>query len=115
MENFKLSSTAKIHLKEVLEKKKKAGASASLKLRVSVLGGGCSGFQYKFTFDEVQGEDDHLFGDEESQVVIDEISLGFLKGAELDYEEELIGAAFLIKKNPQAVSSCGCGSSFSAI
>lgn len=115
MENFKLSARALSHLNDLLEKKKKEGSSPSLKLRIAVLGGGCSGFQYVFTFDDTHAEDDHVFGDKESLVIIDGISLDFLKGAELDYEEELIGATFIIKKNPQAVSSCGCGASFSAI
>ena len=115
MENFKLSDRALDHLKVLLEKKKKEGSSSSLKLRISVLGGGCSGFQYVFTFDDLQTDDDHVFGNEGAVVIIDEISLDFLKGAELDYEEELIGATFVVKRNPQAVSSCGCGASFSAI
>lgn len=79
------------------------------RLRVSVLGGGCSGFQYRFDFDTARAADDLVFNE---LVVIDEVSLGLLGGSMLDYTEELGGAAFEIK-NPNAKSSCGCGNSFS--
>ena len=82
-----------------------------LMLRVSVSGGGCSGFQYGFSFDDQQNEDDRTFGRDGVTVVVDEASLDLLNGSEIDYVEELIGASFQIK-NPQATSSCGCGSSF---
>ena len=81
-------------------------------LRVAVTGGGCSGFQYDFCLDDARGEDDLVIARDGAQVLIDPISLGFLKGAEIDFADEMIGAAFKIK-NPNATSSCGCGTSFS--
>ncbi len=84
---------------------------ADLMLRVSVSGGGCSGFQYGFSFDDTAGGDDHTFERDGVKVVIDDISLDLLAGSEIDFVEDLIGASFQIK-NPQATSSCGCGSSF---
>jgi len=83
-----------------------------LMLRVAVSGGGCSGFQYGFSFDDTVNADDHTFERHGVTVVVDEVSLDLLAGAEIDYVEELIGASFQIR-NPQATSSCGCGSSFS--
>jgi len=83
-----------------------------LMLRVSVSGGGCSGFQYGFTFDDTVNADDRTFERDGITLVVDEVSLDLLAGAEIDYVEELIGASFQIR-NPQATSSCGCGSSFS--
>ena len=82
-----------------------------LMLRVSVSGGGCSGFQYGFSFDDQRNEDDRTFSRDGVTVVVDEASLDLLNGSTIDYVEELIGASFQIK-NPQASSSCGCGSSF---
>jgi len=83
-----------------------------LMLRVSVSGGGCSGFQYGFTFDDTVNADDRTFERDGVTLVVDEASLDLLAGSEVDYVEELIGASFQIN-NPQATSSCGCGSSFS--
>ena len=83
-----------------------------LKFRVSVSGGGCSGFQYGFSFDDAVNADDRIFKRHGVTVVVDEVSLDLLDGSEIDFVEELIGASFQIK-NPQATSSCGCGSSFS--
>ncbi len=86
---------------------------AGTRLRVAVDGGGCSGFQYKYDFvTDVPAADDQIFGNENAPVIVDEISLGFINGAVLDYVETLGAAAFEIK-NPQAKSSCGCGNSFS--
>ncbi len=82
-----------------------------LMLRISVSGGGCSGFQYGFAFDDTVGDEDRLFERGGAKVVIDETSLGLLEGAEIDYVEDLVGASFQIK-NPNAKSSCGCGNSF---
>jgi len=82
-----------------------------LMLRISVSGGGCSGFQYGFTFDDQVGAEDRLFERGGAKVVIDETSLELLAGAQIDYVEELVGASFQIK-NPNAKSSCGCGNSF---
>ena len=83
-----------------------------LKLRVFVTGGGCSGLQYGFTFDEVANEDDTVMQKNGVSLLIDPMSYQYLVGAEIDYQEGLEGAQFVIK-NPQASSTCGCGSSFS--
>ena len=87
--------------------------NADLKLRVFVTGGGCSGFQYGFTFDEVQNDDDTVMEKSGVKLLIDPMSYQYLSGAEIDYSEGLEGAQFVIK-NPNATSTCGCGSSFSA-
>ena len=84
-----------------------------LKLRVFVSGGGCSGFQYGFTLDEEINEDDAQGAKTGVQVLIDAMSYQYLAGAEIDYQEGIDGAQFVIK-NPNATSTCGCGSSFSA-
>ena len=86
--------------------------NADLKLRVFVSGGGCSGFQYGFTFDEVTNEDDTMLNKNGVQLLIDPMSLQYLMGAEIDYQDGLEGSQFVIK-NPGATSTCGCGSSFS--
>ena len=83
-----------------------------LKLRVFVQGGGCSGFQYGFTFDEMVNDDDTQMTKNGVTLVIDPMSLQYLMGAEIDYEDKLEGARFVIR-NPNAQSTCGCGSSFS--
>jgi len=83
-----------------------------LKLRIFVSGGGCSGFQYGFTFDESSGEGDMLFEKNGVGFLIDPMSFQYLMGAEIDYQEGLDGARFVIK-NPNAKTTCGCGSSFS--
>ena len=87
--------------------------NAELKLRVFVSGGGCSGFQYGFTFDEVTNEDDTVMSKNGVQLLIDPMSFQYLVGAEIDYQENLEGSQFVIK-NPNATTTCGCGSSFSA-
>ena len=84
-----------------------------LKLRVFVQGGGCSGFQYGFTLDEVANEDDTTMEKNGVHLLIDSMSYQYLVGAEIDYKDDLEGAQFVIK-NPGATSTCGCGSSFSA-
>jgi iron-sulfur cluster assembly accessory protein len=81
-------------------------------LRVSVEGGGCSGFQYKFDMDRARAEDDLVIEREGATVLIDQISVGYLAGSEIDFVDDLIGASFRIN-NPQATASCGCGTSFS--
>jgi iron-sulfur cluster insertion protein len=83
-----------------------------LKLRVFVQGGGCSGFQYGFTFDEIQNEDDTPMSKNGVTLLIDAMSLQYLIGAEIDYKDDLEGAQFVIR-NPNATTTCGCGSSFS--
>lgn len=87
--------------------------NADLKLRVFVSGGGCSGFQYGFTFDEVINEDDTVLNKNGVQLLIDPMSFQYLVGAEIDYQDSLEGAQFIIR-NPNATTTCGCGSSFSA-
>lgn len=87
-------------------------ANPDLKLRVFVTGGGCSGFQYGFTFDEFAAEDDTLIEKDGINVLIDPLSLEYLMGAQVDYEEGLAGSKFVVS-NPNASSTCGCGSSFS--
>jgi iron-sulfur cluster insertion protein len=83
-----------------------------LKLRVFVSGGGCSGFQYGFTFDEATNEDDTAMEKNGVVLLIDPMSFQYLMGAEIDYQDGIEGAQFVIK-NPNATSTCGCGSSFS--
>lgn len=112
----------------VLERPRSVGLSASaarqvaklrtqepggeaLMLRLSVTGGGCSGFQYNFSFDDELRSDDAVFERDGVKLVVDEMSLELLAGSEVDYVEELIGASFQVK-NPNAASSCGCGTSF---
>src|SRR5689334_3619628 len=84
----------------------------SLKLRVFVTGGGCSGFQYGFTFEETTSEDDTSMVKDGVTLLIDPMSYQYLVGAEIDYQEGIEGAQFVIK-NPNATTTCGCGSSFS--
>jgi iron-sulfur cluster insertion protein len=84
----------------------------NLKLRVYISGGGCSGFQYGFTFDEQRAEDDLAVEKQGVTLIVDPLSLQYLMGAEIDYAENLHGAQFVIR-NPNAKTTCGCGSSFS--
>ena len=84
----------------------------NMKLRMFVQGGGCSGFQYGFTMDDLQNEDDILIGDVGSGVLIDAMSVQYLEDAIVDFRDDLEGARISIE-NPQAKSTCGCGSSFS--
>src|SRR5512134_891571 len=84
----------------------------NLRLRVYISGGGCSGFQYGFTFDEERAEDDLALERDGVTLLVDPLSLQYLMGAEVDYRESLQGAQFVIR-NPNAKSTCGCGSSFS--
>jgi iron-sulfur cluster insertion protein len=83
----------------------------NLKLRTFIQGGGCSGFSYGFTFDEEQNEDDFEFPLNEWRILVDSMSMQYLQGAEIDYKEELYNSSFIVK-NPNAVTTCGCGSSF---
>jgi iron-sulfur cluster assembly accessory protein len=101
-----VSDRAADRIAEIL-KGEKPGAM----LRISVEGGGCSGFQYKFDFDTVHNPDDIRIEKRGATVVVDELSLQYMGGSELDYVEDLIGSAFKIH-NPLAVSGCGCGTSF---
>jgi iron-sulfur cluster insertion protein len=87
-------------------------AESDTMLRVSVSGGGCSGFQYGFDFDREVNPDDHVFERDGAKVVIDEVSLELLQGSQIDFVEDLMGSYFKIE-NPKAESACGCGASFS--
>ncbi len=104
---FTDSAAAKV--KELIEEE----GNPDLKLRVFVTGGGCSGFQYGFQFDELVNDDDTTMEKNGVTLLIDPMSFQYLVGAEIDYQEGLEGAQFVIK-NPNATSTCGCGSSFSA-
>ena len=89
-----------------------AAEAKPMMLRLSVSGGGCSGFQYNFTLDDKVAEDDLVIAEGGIKVLIDSTSLEFLKGSEIDYVDDLIGASFRVT-NPNATASCGCGTSFS--
>ena len=89
-----------------------AGEPTGSMLRISVNGGGCSGFQYGFDVDQTRQDDDLLLERHGASVLVDETSLGFLKGSVVDFVDDLIGQSFKIE-NPQATASCGCGTSFS--
>jgi iron-sulfur cluster insertion protein len=104
--NFTDAAAAKV--KSLIDEE----GNPELKLRVFVQGGGCSGFQYGFTFDEVTNEDDATMVKNGVTLLIDSMSYQYLTGAEIDYKEDLEGAQFVIR-NPNATTTCGCGSSFS--
>jgi len=87
------------------------GEPAGTMLRVSVEGGGCSGFQYKFDMERTRAADDLVISRENAVVLIDPVSVNFMAGSEIDFVDDLIGASFKVK-NPQAKASCGCGTSF---
>ena len=103
-----LEPSAVSRLKEILAEEN----NPNIKLRVFVQGGGCSGFQYGFTLDEDQNEDDFDFALDSVKVLVDSMSMQYLNGASIEYRDDLNGSNFVIN-NPQAVSTCGCGSSFS--
>ncbi len=107
MSPLNFTDNAANKVRELIEEE----GNAELKLRVFVTGGGCSGFQYGFTFDEVQNEDDTVMQKNGVTLLIDPMSYQYLVGAEIDYSEGLEGSQFVIK-NPNATSTCGCGSSF---
>jgi iron-sulfur cluster assembly accessory protein len=107
MDNITVTERAARRIGEILRRE-----PPGTMLRVSVEGGGCSGFQYKFDTDRAQGDDDVVITREGATVLIDQVSLGYLAGSEIDFVDDLIGAAFRIN-NPQATASCGCGTSFS--
>ena len=106
MNKIEITNNAQEHIASVLKKD-----SASY-FRITVLGGGCAGFQYKFDFENHKNADDVLIKEKKINVVIDETSLELIKNSKIDYVHELIGSSFKII-NPQASSSCGCGTSFS--
>ncbi|MEO1476555.1 MAG: iron-sulfur cluster insertion protein ErpA [Pseudomonadota bacterium] len=107
MSDVTLTESAAKRINAILAKQ----AEATM-LRVSVDGGGCSGFSYKFDFEQVANQDDLIVERDGAKVAIDEMSLEFLRGSEIDFTTELIGSAFKIN-NPNATASCGCGTSFS--
>lgn len=84
----------------------------TMRLRIAVQGGGCSGFQYTFLMDDAQQSDDHIFSHHGAHVIVDESSLSLLSGSTLDYQDDLAASMFVLK-NPNARSGCGCGNSFS--
>jgi iron-sulfur cluster assembly accessory protein len=102
-----VSERAARRISEILAKE-----PAGTMLRVSVEGGGCSGFQYKFDVERSQAEDDVVLARDGATVLIDPISINFMAGSEIDFVDDLIGAAFKVN-NPNAKASCGCGTSFS--
>ena len=104
-----ISDSAKTKILDLLAEEN----NPDLKLRTFVQGGGCSGFQYGFTFDEQQNEDDFEVPLGDYKVLVDAMSMTYLQGAEIDYKEDINGSQFSIK-NPNATTTCGCGSSFSA-
>jgi iron-sulfur cluster assembly accessory protein len=106
MENVTVTERAVRRIGEIL----KAEPDGTM-LRVSVEGGGCSGFQYKFDMDHAKAADDILIARADARVLIDQTSLGYLNGSEIDFVDDLIGASFRIN-NPNAKASCGCGTSF---
>ena len=106
---FIFTDSAANKVKELIDEE----GNPALKLRVFVTGGGCSGFQYGFTFDEETAEDDTTMQKNGVTLLVDPMSYQYLVGAEIDYSEGLEGAQFVIR-NPNAVTTCGCGSSFSA-
>ena len=105
---MKLETSAVEKLRDLVAEE----GNPNLMLRVFVLGGGCSGMSYGFTFDEMQNEDDFDFAYEDVKVVVDSMSMQYLQGSSIDYKEDSMGASFVIN-NPQAQTTCGCGSSFS--
>ena len=108
MEQIEITNTAILKIADLLAEEN----NPNLKLRTFVQGGGCSGFSYGFTFDEEQNEDDFEFRKPGMTLLVDSMSMQYLQGATIDYKEDLTGSSFTIK-NPNAQTTCGCGSSFS--
>ncbi len=106
MNKIEITNNAQEHIAMVLKK------DSAKYFRITVLGGGCAGFQYKFDFENLKNDDDILIHNEKIDVIIDETSLELIQNSKIDYVHELIGSSFKIT-NPQATSSCGCGTSFS--
>ncbi|WP_416898218.1 MAG: iron-sulfur cluster insertion protein ErpA [Minwuia sp.] len=108
--DFAVTESAARRVAELIE----AEGNPDLKLRVQVLGGGCSGFQYDFRFDSEVAEDDLIIEQDGVKVLVDSVSIEYLRGSQFDYVEEMIGSSFQVK-NPNATASCGCGTSFSVM
>lgn len=106
-ETVSVTSRAASQIKNIV-----AGEPGKEALRVAVLGGGCSGFQYEFRLDAGRNDDDLVIERDGAKVLIDSTSLVYMEGAEIDFVDDLIGQSFKVK-NPQATMSCGCGTSFS--
>ena len=106
-ENVTMTERAARRIGEILRSE-----PAGSMLRVSVEGGGCSGFQYKFGFEQAKAADDLVLAGNGATVLIDPVSVKYMEGAEIDYVDDLIGASFKVN-NPVATASCGCGTSFS--
>jgi iron-sulfur cluster assembly accessory protein len=104
--NITVSERAARRIGEILK-----GEPPGTMLRVSVEGGGCSGFQYKFDMERARADDDLVIDRDGATVLIDPVSINYMVGSEIDFVEDLIGAAFKVK-NPKATASCGCGTSF---
>lgn len=109
MDPINITESCMAKVADLLAEENKPG----LCLRVFVQGGGCSGFQYGFTFDEDQAEDDFVIEERDIKILVDSMSYQYLVGATIDYKEDTMGSQFVIN-NPGATSTCGCGSSFSA-
>ena len=106
MNKIEITDNAQEHIASVLKK------DSANYFRITVLGGGCAGFQYKFDFEKFKNADDILIEDTKINILIDETSMDLIENSKIDYVHELIGSSFKIT-NPQASSSCGCGTSFS--
>jgi iron-sulfur cluster insertion protein len=108
MHQIVITESAKTKINDIIYDE----GNSNLSLRTFVQGGGCSGFQYGFTLDEIQNEDDFVLDTGPFKVLVDAMSMQYLVGSEIDYKEDLNGSQFVIK-NPNATTTCGCGSSFS--
>ena len=108
MEQVQITESAMAKITDLLAEEN----NPALKLRTFVQGGGCAGFSYGFTFDEMQNEDDFVIQRDNVCILVDAMSMQYLQGASIDYKEELMGSQFVIN-NPNATNTCGCGSSFS--
>ena len=106
MNKIEITDNAQEHIASVLQK------DSAKYFRITVLGGGCAGFQYKFDFENSKKDDDIIVSNDKINVIIDETSMELIQNSKIDYVHELIGSSFKIT-NPQASSSCGCGTSFS--
>tara|TARA_B100000427_G_scaffold269247_1_gene235508 strand:+ start:118 stop:456 length:339 start_codon:yes stop_codon:yes gene_type:complete len=104
--NVELTDNAQNHISEILREE------STEFFRITVLGGGCAGFQYKFDFENEKKDNDNIISTQKVKILIDDTSLNLIQGSKIDYVTELIGSSFKIT-NPQASSSCGCGTSFS--
>jgi len=106
MSTVTISETAANRIRQIL-----ADETAGSMLRISVMGGGCSGFQYSFAIDDQKMEDDLVFERDDVTILIDPMSIGYMAGAEIDWVDDLVGSSFRIN-NPNATAACGCGTSF---